>query len=348
MRLLTRRTACAVLLLLAAAACGRTSRRAPGDLRIGFVLHGLNDFTQVIKQGALAAGRDLGVDVEVIGPAGFVASESIGMFEAMVQKKVAGIAVVPQPGAQWVRPIRDAVADGIPIVTANVTSAGSAAAAWVGQDERNSGVLLARELRKLLEAEGKLDGKVVVGSCAPAEDVLRARYDGFREGMAGTKYSVTDAYDVTTENTRNYGTWENLASANKDMIAAVGLCSLDIPNMAKVKARSGAKWLIAGYDLNLETLDAIKAGVAQVTAGQHPYRQGYLPVRALVEHLRGKKPLVQGWIDVGTEVVTKANVDSVYQREADDDAEARWYVKHMAEAFKDLPAVAKPFPWRRN
>jgi ABC-type sugar transport system substrate-binding protein len=113
-----------------------------------------------------------------------------------------------------------------------------------------------------------------------------------------------------------------------------------------VKSRSGAKWLIAGYDLNVETLDAIKAGTAQVTAGQHPYLQGYLPVRVLVEHLRGKKPLVQGWIDVGTEVVTKGNVDSVYEREADDAVEARWYAKHMGEAFKDLAAMAKPFPWK--
>src|SRR5438067_2199508 len=49
--------------------------------KIGYVLHGLNDFTQVIKRGAEDAGKALNVDVEVTGPAGFKAPEGIAMFE---------------------------------------------------------------------------------------------------------------------------------------------------------------------------------------------------------------------------------------------------------------------------
>src|SRR5258708_2664767 len=67
-------------------------------LRIGYVLHGLNDFTQVIKRGAEDAGKALGVDVEVIGPADFKAEEAINQFEGMVQKKVDGLACMPMPG----------------------------------------------------------------------------------------------------------------------------------------------------------------------------------------------------------------------------------------------------------
>jgi ABC-type sugar transport system substrate-binding protein len=335
------------------AACAAISSCRPkaseSALRLGFVLHGLNDFTQVIQKGADDAARDLGIEVEVTGPAGFVTTQAIGMFEAMVQKRVAGLAVVPQPGDLWMVPIREAAAAGIPVVTANVTSFGSAASAWFGQDEFHSGELLAQELRKLLEVdEGKTAGKIVVGSCAPGIAVLTERYHGFRKGMEGSRFTITEAFDVTTENTTNYGAWENIASANPDMVAAVGLCSLDIPNLAKVKARSGAKWLIAGYDLNVETLDAVREGIAQVTVGQHPYLQGYLPVRALVEHLRDRKALVNGWVDVGTEVVTKANVDSVYGREVDEAVEKVWYARHMAEAFKDLQAAAKPLPSGRR
>jgi len=343
------RLVCRLLAPFLAAAAGCTGRSgegsgAPGSFKIGYVLHGLNDFTQVIKKGAEDAGRDLGVEVEVTGPAGFVATEAIGMFQAMVQKKKSGIVVVPQPGEVWVRPIREAVAARVPVVTANVTSPGSAASAWFGQDEHNSGVLLARSLREALEAEGILEGKIVVGMCAPGIDVLVARHNGLKQGLEGSKYVLAGPFDVTVENTRNYGAWESLAGAHKDMVAAVGLCSLDIPNMAKVKSRSGAKWLIAGYDLNLETLEAIRGGMAQVTVGQHPYLQGYLPVRALVEHLREKKPLVTGWIDVGTEVVTKDNVASVVEREGNEAAETSWYAKHMAAELKDLNARRKPLP----
>lgn len=335
-----------ILPLLLAPGCRRET--GPKKLQIGFVLHGLNDFTQVIRVGAEDAGRDLGVDVEVTGPAGFVATEAIGMFEAMVQKRKDGIAVVPQPGPVWVRPIREAVGAGVPVVTSNVTSPESPAAAWFGQDERGSGVLLANAVRGALEEEGILEGSIVVGSCAPGIDVLRSRYEGFKEGMEGSRYTLTEPFDVTTENTTNYAAWENLASARKDLVAAVGLCSLDIPNMARVKARAGAKWLVAGYDLNVESLNAIRSGRAQVTVGQHPYLQGYLPVRALVEHLRDKKPLVQGWIDVGTEVVREDGVAAIYEREASEAAERAWYARHMAERFGDLGALARPFPWRKK
>jgi ABC-type sugar transport system substrate-binding protein len=98
--------------------------------------------------------------------------------------------------------------------------------------------------------------------------------------MAGTKYQISEPFDVNTENTANYGAWENLAAANPNMVAMVGLCSMDLPNLAKLKERTKGQWLVGGYDLGRETLDAVKAGTVQVTIGQHPYLQGYLPVGA--------------------------------------------------------------------
>jgi ABC-type sugar transport system substrate-binding protein len=333
------------LAVAAGMSCGGDSSR--GAVRVGYVLHGMNSFTEVIKRGAEQAGRALGVEVEVAGPPSFTAKDAIDLFEGMVQKRKTGIVVVPQPGEVWVVPIRQATQAGIPVLTANVTSPGSTASAWFGQDEYKSGVVLAGELRKILEAAGQKEGKLVVGMCAPGVAVLTDRYNGFLKGMEGARYAVTKPFDVTAENTSNYSAWENLASANKDMIAAVGLCSHDISNLAKLKTRIGAKWMIAGYDLNLETLEAVKAGVAQVTVGQHPYLQGYLPVLAMVQHKRDGKPPVRGWIDVGTEVVTKANVEELYRREADRAEETRWYADHMARNFGDLGALARPLPGAR-
>lgn len=323
---------------------GGTGEAGKPTLKIGYVLHGLNDFTQVIKRGAEDAGKALGVEVEVVGPASFDATEAIGMFESMVQKKKDGLVVVPMPGEVWVRPIKEAMDAKMPVVTANITSEGSGAESWFGQDEYQSGVILGQEMRKLLEADGKTSGKIVVGICKPGVAVLEDRYKGFKKGMEGTKYSLTDAKDVTTEKTTNYSAWENLSTANQDMVAAVGLCSLDIPNMSQVRSRSGAKWLVGGYDLNIESLDAIKAGNAQISLGQHPYLQGYLPVLALVQHLRDKKPLPKGWINVGTEIVTKTNVEEVYPRETDRAKETAWYADHIKKTFTDFGAMAKPLP----
>lgn len=325
-----------------------TSAPPPGEsstkIKIGYVLHGLNDFTQVIKRGAEDAAKELGVDVEVVGPSSFDANEAIGMFESMIQKKKDGLIVVPMPGEVWVKPIKEAIDAKIPVTTANITSAESAAETWFGQDEYQSGVILATEIKKLLEAEGKKNGKILAGVCKPGIAVLDERYKGFKKGMEGTGYQVTDPKDVGTENTANYAAWENQATANQDMVAAVGFCSMDIPNLAKLKTRSKGKWLVGGYDLNQDTLDSIKAGTTQISLGQHPYLQGYLPVVALVRHLKDKKPLPKGWVNVGTEIINKENVDKVYPRETNREAETKWYADYAKQTFADMDALAKPLP----
>jgi len=329
-----------------ASAVAQDASPAPGgDVQVAYVLHGLNAFTEVIGKGAEDAGAELGVAVQVTGPARFDPQEQIPLFEAAVQQDVDGIAVVPQPGDVWVTPIREAIDAGIPVATANVTSPDSPAPLWVGQDEYQSGVILAGELRRLLEEADVTGGTIVAGACAPGVDVLVDRYNGLVEGMAGTGFEITEAQDVTPENTTNYAAWENLATANPDAVAMVGLCSLDIPNLAQLKTRNDYQWLVAGYDLNVETLDAIRAGTAQVTVGQQPYLQGYLPVRALAEAARTGTPLVEGWIETPTEVVTADNVDDVYEREANEEAETAYYRTYIAENYPDLAAAVEgPIP----
>ena len=318
--------------------------KTPEKLKLGYVLHGLNDFTQVIKQGAEDAAAAEGVAVNVVGPAGFSTADAIAMFEGMTQKRVGGLVVVPMPGEVWVTPIRQATEAGIPVLTANVTSPKSTATTWFGQDEFGSGVILATELRKFLAAQNRHEGRIIVGMCAPGVGVLVERYQGFKQGMAGTKYKLSEPFDVNTENTANYSAWENLAGANPDMVAIVGLCSMDLPNLARLKTRTKGQWLVAGYDLGRETLDAIKAGTVQVVVGQHPYLQGYLPVVALARHLRDHQPLPQGWIDIGTEVVTKENVEAIYGRETAEQKQKAWYADYVVKHFPDLKAVAKPMP----
>jgi len=342
-----------LLLLVGAAGCrqqpsgGEAAPQPGARIKLGYVLHGLNDFTRIIEQGARDAARDENVAIDVVGPAGFSAtSDAIAMFEGMVQKRVDGLVVVPMPGEVWVTPIRQAAQAGIPVLTANVMSPGSAAQAWFGQDEYASGLLLAAELKKLLAERNVQEGLIVVGICAPGVGVLVDRYDGLKKGMEGSGFQVSQPFDVNTENTANYGAWENLAGANPRAVAMAGLCSMDLPNLARLKERTKAQWVLVGYDLGRETLDAIKAGIVQCALGQHPYLQGYLPVRALARHLRDGAPLPQGWIEVGAERVTPENAAAIYNREAGEAAQTGWYREYIARHFPDLAALAKPWPSR--
>jgi ABC-type sugar transport system substrate-binding protein len=334
--------------LLAGPAIGAMAQDATpaadhSDIEIAYVLHGLNAFTERIKTGAEDAGRDYGVTVEVFGDASFDTPTHQAFFDAAVQRGFDGIAVVTLPGDQWITPIQQAVDAGIPLVGANVTGLETALTAWVGQDEYNSGVILGGQMLEQLEAAGKTEGKVAVGICSASAQVLQDRDAGLRKAFEGSNFEVLEAQEVLIPVPDNYGRWENVMAANPDAVAAVGLCSIDIPNLAQLKERTGGEWLIGGYDLDPPTLQAIQDGWAQVTVGQQEYLQGYLPVRMLAEHLINGTPLVEKWEETPTEVVTIDNVDDYVTRQTDNQAQYDYYQEYMDEHFADLEAAGRPY-----
>ena len=313
------------------------------DIRIAYVLHGLNAFTERMRQGAIDAAADYGVTLDVFGDASFDTATHQGFFDAALQGGYQGIAVVTNPGSQWITPIQQAIDAGIPLIGANVTGLETGLKAWVGQDEFNSGVILGEQMKTKLAEANMNEGSIVVGICAPAAQVLQDRYNGFKKAMEGTNYQVSEAYEVLIPVPDNYSRWENLVAANPDAVAMVGLCSIDIPNLAQLKERNSATWLVGGYDLDPPTLDAIKSGLAAVTVGQQEYLQGYLPIRALAEHLINGTPMVTGWLECPTEIVDASNVDQYVSRQTDNAVQKEYYARYMAENFADLQAATRPY-----
>ena len=313
------------------------------DIEIAYVLHGLNDFTSRMKTGAEDAARDYGVTLEVFGDASFDIPTHQAFFETALQRGFDGIAVVPNTGDQWITPIEQAVEQGVPMVSANVTGLETALETWVGQDEYNSGVVLGQEMLKALEEAGISEGNIAVGTCIPAAQVLQDRDAGLRQAFDGSNFVLLETQEVLVPVPDNYSRWENLMAANPDAVAAIGLCSIDIPNLAQLKERTGGTWLIGGYDLNVPTLEAIQNGLAQVTVGQQEYLQGYLPIRALAEHLIDGTPLVTGWLETPTEVVTAENVADYISRQSDNQVQYDVYQEYMDENFADLQAAARPY-----
>jgi simple sugar transport system substrate-binding protein len=332
-----------VMPALGVAAQESTPAAEHSDIEIAYVLHGLNTFTERMKTGAEDAAKDYGVSLEVFGDASFDTPTHQAFFETAVQRGFDGIAVVTNPGDQWITPIQLAADQGIPMVGANVTGLDTALKAWVGQDEYNSGVILGGELLEQLDAAGVTEGKVAVGICSAAAQVLQDRDAGLRKAFEGSNFEVLPAQEVLIPVPDNYGRWENIMAANPDAAAAVGLCSIDIPNLAQIKERTGGTWLIGGYDLDPPTLQAIQDGLAQVTVGQQEYLQGYLPVRMLAEHLINGTPLVEGWEETLTEVVTAENVADYIARQTDDQVQYDYYHDYIAQHYADLEKSARPY-----
>ncbi len=274
--------------------------RLARPLRFGYVMHFSGDFTNEIKRGAQDAARDLGVDIEVVAPGNPAdPAEISGLYDQMLAARKDGLIVIPQFETLWPARFKKAADLGIPVVTANLTGPAVAGWAWFGQDGYQAGFVLAQEFKQTLAANGLHSGTIVVG-VSTFEPELLARCEGFKKGLQNTAYTLTPPQETTLDVESNFRIWAGLVAEHPDMIAAAGLSALDIPSLARVKQRDNAAWLIAGFDLEVATLDALKAGLAQVAIGQHPYLQGYLPVLALVQHRRQGKPLqdwiVEGWL----------------------------------------------------
>lgn len=328
---------------LGATAQDSTPAADHSDIEIDYVLHGLNAFTERIKTGAEDAARDYGVTLNVFGDATFDTPTHQAFFESSLQRGVDGIAVVTNPGDLWITPIQQAVDQGIPLVGANVTGLETALGTWVGQDEFNSGVILGEQMLEQFAAAGISEGTIAIGICAPAAQVLQDRDAGFRQAFEGSAFELLEAQDVLIPVPDNYSRWENIIAANPDIVAAVGLCSIDIPNLAQLKERNQAEWLIGGYDLDPPTLQAIQDGLAQVTVGQQEYLQGYLPVALLAESLINGTPLVEGWFETPTEVVTAKNVADYVSRQTDDQVQYDYYQQYMDEMYGDLSTPTRPY-----
>lgn len=336
------------LFLLAAPALGVAAQDATpaadnSEIEIAYVLHGLNTFTERMKTGAEDAAKDYGVTLQVFGDASFDTPTHQAFFESALQRGFDGIAVVTNPGDQWITPIQIAADQGVPMVGANVTGLDTALTAWVGQDEYNSGVILGNEMLKAFETAGITEGNIAIGTCVAAAQVLQDRDAGFRKALEGSNFEVLETQEVLIPLPENYSRWENLMAANPDAVGAVGLCSMDITNLAQLKERTSGTWLIGGYDLDPPTLQAIKDGWAQVTVGQQEYLQGYLPVRMLAEHLINGTPLVEAWLETPTEVVTAANVEDYVARQTDNQVQYDYYQDYMDQHYADLEASGRPY-----
>lgn len=328
------------------------------QVRLGFVTHSLgNPFIQQIVDAAQDAADDLGVALEVQGPAGNVPEEQIALIQGFQNAGVDGIAT-SVPGSSLASPINEIIASGTPVVQFNLLDLG-VDAPYVGERSVESGRLLGRAVVDMLGGADAATGKVRIGNCSPGFPVLENRAKGVREALSeapGLEYNE-DAYDVTVDAVENYNRWEALLTANPDAVALIGLCAPDLASLGQLQANNAdIDFIAGGYDLTADNLAALEAGTADVSIGQTPFVQGYLPVKMLYDVITGAVDVdlsAGGFIDAGTEIVTADSVTEPYdlpaltfselQALAADPDAARAYYQPLVEGFiADWAAALEP------
>jgi len=274
-----------------------------------------SDYWKVVHAGALKAKQELkseGVEVNLIweGPA---SDDQIDrqqqIVREMIAKHVSGIVIAPGDVRALTAPVEAAVQAKIPVVVIDSGLQSVKQLSFIATDNYKGGVLGARRLGTVLEGKGKviLFRPKKGAACTDARetgflDTIKNQYPGIQvmyvDQYAGGTYE--EAEKNATEVLNRLGQEVNGIFANNEIAATGMLAALHAKGLTQ-------KIKFIGFDASARALEALKAGDMQGFVVQDPMKMGYLGVKAIVDHLQGKK--VEQEVDTGCVMVTLENCE---------------------------------------
>jgi ribose transport system substrate-binding protein len=274
------------------------------SVKIAVIVKALNsDYWKIVEAGAKAAGKDLGVDVEVLGPSAETAvSEQVSMIEDQITKKVSALAVAPSQPASAIPAFDQAKAAKIPVVLIDTDAQWPDKVSFVGTGNYNGGKLAGEFLAEKL---GK-GGKVVILRGAMGDPTHDERANGAIEVMKAKGLEIVDIQPANSERGLGMTVMENILQAHPDIQGM--FATNDEMALGALRAIQAAKKQIitVGFDGSPDALKSIAAGELTASIAQSPYNIGYKGVEAAVKAAKGEQ--VDKRIDTGTSVISKDNV----------------------------------------
>jgi simple sugar transport system substrate-binding protein len=291
----------------ASTAGGGASTAGNGNIKIVFVSHAqaADPFHSIIKKGAEAAAKELGVKFTFVGLEKFDLAKMAQNIDAAIASKPDGL-IVSDPDSDVIGPkIQEAVDKGIPVVVADFANEQKRGAlAYVGSNENDAGIQGGQRMR----AAGVKHALCVnpeVGNV-----VLDVRCNAFSKGLGGkTDVLGVDLNDPTAVQQRIEATLK--ARPDVDGIITLWAQGSDsaVAALEHVGKESSVK--LATFDLSPEALTGVKDGKIQFAIDQQPYMRGYLPVLFL-EKFKELGVSAVGAVPTGPMFITKDNAPQVF------------------------------------
>lgn len=270
-------------------------------------------FAAPIQTGMERAAKEFDVDAQMIGPAGGNPANQVSEIQSLItQGKIDGLAVSSSSNDALKPVIAQAIDAGIPVISFNTNNPDSKQLGFVGQDLKSSGKTEAEELLKALDGK---TGNVVVVSVDTGAGWSNDRFSGFEEGLEGSGLNIIGPVNTGNEPSGAYNTIESTMAGQKDAIALVSLdcCSFTAAGTWIRQYEKVGDMVLVGFDLQSQTIENVKDGVAACTIGQAPQEQGYQAVKVLRDFIVDGTPIAD--VDTGAEIFTKANIDDAPEEE---------------------------------
>jgi len=276
-------------------------------------------YWQTAAAGFNSAAAQYKVSAKVVGPDSYDPAGELDALRKAIAAKPGGIlisvadAAVVQPG------IDEAVNAGIPVITMDSDAAGSRRLYFIGTNNLEAGRLGGKRVIEKLGGKGNVVFFTLGGQ--PNTD---ERLKGFKEVIATRpNIHIIDVVDIKGD-ARNAFDWTQSAMAvtgPKKIDAFICLEASSGKVVADAVKRSGGGRLVMAWDVDQDTLDAIKAGTIDSTIAQKPFTMAYFGLKMLDEiyHAPPKQlgkdysadsfAPYPAFIDTGTSLVDQSNVD---------------------------------------
>jgi ribose transport system substrate-binding protein len=205
--------------------------------------------------------------------------------------------------------VEAAVQAKIPVIVIDSGLQSAQQLSFVATDNYKGGVLGARRLGTVLEGKGKVilfrSRKGAAGTDARENgflDAIKNQYPGIQVISSDQYAGGTNASSEknATELLNRLGPEANGVFASNETAVIGMLAALRSTGLAK-------KIKFVGFDASARTLEALKSGEMQGVVVQDPMKMGYLGVRLMVDHLKGRN--VEREVDTGCVMVTMDNLE---------------------------------------
>jgi ribose transport system substrate-binding protein len=266
-------------------------------------------FWQTVRAGAELASRE--AKVEMIWAAPQIETDfsgQVSIVEDFINRRVSAIVIAPSHQRALVSVAERAVAAGIPVVVMDSALESDRPASYVATDNRQGGVLAAREMGRVTGGKGK----VAVVGIAPGTGSGLEREAGFTETLQKEFPGLTlvGLQYCDSDRSKALSVAEDFLTAAPDLAGMFGSAEPAAVGIFRAVQSRGKKGQvkIVGFDASADLLEALRDGTIDALVVQDPFRIGHDAVAAAVRAVAGQS--VERRIDTGVIVVTRENLES--------------------------------------
>jgi len=304
--------------LLVLTGCGSSDSSSPSadkstdsgasasDIRIDVITHASpgDSFWDVVKSGAVQAGKDEGVDLH------YQSDPDVGKQATLIDNAVAagtdGLVVSMANPDGLEKSIKAAVSAGVPVITIN-----SGLDQWqdfgaithVGQSETIAGKAAGDQLNDL----GVKNALCVIQEAGNVG--LEQRCAGAKSTFSGT---LTNLQVDNTDLSGSEATIESKLQADPSIDGILSLGGDMSGQAVKAVDNTGASVQIGTFDVNADVVQNIIDGKIQFAIDQQPYVQGYLGVTGIYLKVLNGNDIGGGQpVYSGPAIITKDNAEDV-------------------------------------